>query len=72
MSFGKMNGLALIKRHYKEKDSDGKEKDVLYKGSDGKYHMDFSFVIGKCDKNRFKLRITKRCPIYGNNIFSHK
>lgn len=40
-----------------EKDSDGNEKDVLYKGSDGKYHMDFSFVIGKCDKNRFKVKL---------------
>lgn len=41
----------------KEKDSDGKEKDVLYKGSDGKYHMDFSFVIGKCGKNRYKVKL---------------
>lgn len=40
-----------------EKDSDGNEKDVLYKGSDGKYHMDFSFVIGKCDGNRFKVKL---------------
>lgn len=28
MSFGKMNGLALIKRHYKEKDSDGFKNDT--------------------------------------------
>ena len=28
MSFGKMNGLALIKRHYKEKDGDGFKNDT--------------------------------------------
>ena len=28
MSFGKMNGLALIKKHYKEKDRDGFKNDT--------------------------------------------
>ena len=28
MSFGKMNGLAFIKKHYKEKDSDGFKNDT--------------------------------------------
>ena len=30
MSFGKMNGIALIKRHYKEKDSDGSKMIQIF------------------------------------------
>lgn len=40
-----------------EKDSDGNEKDVLYKDSAGKYHMDFSFVIGECGSNKYKVKL---------------
>ena len=37
-------------------DGSNKTGDI-YKGSDGKYHMDFSFIIGKCGDNKYKVKL---------------
>ena len=38
--------------------SDGShETGVTYKGSDNKYYMDFSFIIGECGNNKYKVKL---------------